>query len=292
VWEGALARALPDPEIRGFLQRAVGYSLGGPASEKILFVVHGPKDSGKSAIINAIYRMFGSYAVTTRLSTFGIGSEDSGNTPELASLAGARFVLVPEIPAGKAFATGILKQWTGGDPVSATPKYAHPITFQPQGRLWFVGNDRPSIPYEDEAAWERVRVIPFAQTIPEAERDRDFGSRISLDAVLTWAVEGRKTFDRDGLKTPAAVYAARDEYREECDPLGEFLEECCELDPRASTSSADAFDRYMTWCEIRRDKKPLTRRQFSLKMKRQGITPERNMHERLFVGVGLKPSVG
>ncbi|RMG50543.1 MAG: hypothetical protein D6717_13700, partial [Gammaproteobacteria bacterium] len=48
TWASFLERVLPDPEIRAFLQRAVGYSLTGDVREQKLFFLYGSGANGKT----------------------------------------------------------------------------------------------------------------------------------------------------------------------------------------------------------------------------------------------------
>jgi hypothetical protein len=48
LWESFLARMLPNPDLRAFVQRAIGYSCTGDTREETLFFPHGPTATGKS----------------------------------------------------------------------------------------------------------------------------------------------------------------------------------------------------------------------------------------------------
>ena len=43
--------------------------------------------------------------------------------------------------------------------------------------------------------------------------------------ILRWAIEGCVTWQREGLGVPQAVKAATEDYRQEMDVLGRFIEE-------------------------------------------------------------------
>jgi len=249
VWEGVLERVLPDPELRAFLRRAVGYSLVAGQDAKALFLVYGPKDSGKSTVMDAVRRMLGDYADSTGFGTFAQDRTSDANTPGLAMLPGLRLVLVSEVPMAARFATGLVKQWTGGDQLTATQKYALPVRFFPTAKLWFVGNDRPRIPRGDEAAWRRVHVVPFEHSIPRDAQDPKLRDRIRLEGVLRWAVDGWLDWAQQReLRPPEAARAARAEYQEDVDPLTDFLSERGTLAPEARERLMDAFRAYASWC--------------------------------------------
>jgi len=48
AWEAFLERLLPSEDLRGFVQRAAGYSATGDTSEQCMFIHHGPGANGKT----------------------------------------------------------------------------------------------------------------------------------------------------------------------------------------------------------------------------------------------------
>ena len=83
----------------------------------------------------------------------------------------------------------------------------------------------------DLAIWRRIKLLPFTETIPEAERDDRLGETLAAEAdtVLAWAVAGYSRFREEGLTpVPERVAAATDSYREEQDPILDSIEERCE----------------------------------------------------------------
>ena len=131
-------------------------------------------------------------------------------------------------------------------------KYGHPFTFHPQGTLWFVGNDPPLMDYDDDAAWNRVHVIPFLEAIPKDEQDEELLSRIDPEAVLAWAVRGLSGYYKlGGLKPPRASRAARREQREESNPIADFVDQRCVLGEGHTISVADLYHVYVDWSRAR-----------------------------------------
>jgi putative DNA primase/helicase len=242
----------------------------------------------KSTLLNALYKALGGYAETTRLATFGAAADQGGNTPSLARLHGPRLILVPDIPPKKEFGTGLLKQWTGNDPIEASQKYEKPITFYPAGKLWFVGNHAVRIPYDDEASWRRLQVIPFEQSLPQEEQDPHIGERIDLRAVLAWAVRGWQLYrEEGGLNPPKRIREAVAEYREESDPLASFVEDCCVAG--GTVSKGRLFDAYQTWADRNGIRRKLSKKAFGQILKaRPGVDEGRRDGERFWKEVSLK----
>ena len=185
------------------------------------------------------------YAESTSVETFG--KQAMGNRPELAYLIGARLITVNEIPEGSDLEARIVKAWTGGDAIEATPKYGHPLKFYADGTLLFVGNELPEIDFADDAMWERTHVLEFPETIPAAERDRGLRARFAPEAILAWMVEGHREFRRIGLKPPKACRLAREHARAEANPLADFWHEWTQPDPNNWISRRDLYAGYRNW---------------------------------------------
>ena len=68
-------------------------------------------------------------------------------------------------------------------------------------------------------------------------------------AVLAWAVRGCLEWQRGGLRIPDLVRGYTEEYRNENDPLRDWVADRCELDPKLSTSAKALRESYVDWCE-------------------------------------------
>ena len=77
-----------DVELQEYLQRVVGYTLGGLTTEEVFFYLYGPGGSGKSTLAEAIKATLGSdYAKTSDFEAFmKKRSGGSGPSPEFARL--------------------------------------------------------------------------------------------------------------------------------------------------------------------------------------------------------------
>jgi putative DNA primase/helicase len=143
-WGAFLARILPDPAVRDFVQRAVGYSLSGRVSEQCFFLLHGRGSNGKTTFLRALGAALGDYAVTTRPETF-MARDGDAIPNDLAALAGARFVISSETNDGQRFDESRIKLFTGGDTITARFLHREYFTFTPSGKLWIACNHKPEI---------------------------------------------------------------------------------------------------------------------------------------------------
>lgn len=205
LWTRTLDWALPDPDVRAFFQRAVGYSLTGDTREDKLFFVHGPTAALKSTVNEGIKATLGDYAMTADFETFLRRRDVGGPRNDLARLAGARIVLSIEVEQGRRLAEGLIKMLTGGDTVAARFLFHEAFEFRPTFTLWLVANHAPKVPDDDDALWRRIVRIPFEHTLPKEARDPTVKAALrdpqtAGAAILAWAVEGCLAWQRHGLQ--------------------------------------------------------------------------------------------
>lgn len=250
LWDSFLAKVLPDPGVRAFMQRVAGYSLVGTSAEDIFVVVHGPTRTGKTTFVEALRAAMGEYAVASDFDAFAGGKQAGQVRNDIARLEGSRLVVCSEIEKGKAFNTALIKSVAGGDALAARLLYQEFREFNAAFTLFIACNDRPRVPHGDEAIWERAVEVPFTVHIPPDERDpkvREELTNVELSgaAVLAWMVEGCLRWQRDGLNRPAGITAASRAYRDEMDTFSYWFADHCELDAEAWTPSSALYESYV-----------------------------------------------
>jgi putative DNA primase/helicase len=232
-FDAFLARIQPDPDMRAFLQRWFGLSMTALTFEQKLAFLHGAGANGKSVLVDTIARVLGDYATTAKIESLtGTNRRGGGDaTPDLIPLIGARMVRASEPEEGARLQEGLIKEMTGGEPILVRQLHADFVEVTPQFKATLSGNHKPDIRGTDDGIWRRVLLVPFDQQIPEAERDPGLPEKLwqERDGIFDWLVEGLLAYLEGGLAPPAAVTDATREYREESDPVGAFLAECCEV---------------------------------------------------------------
>src|SRR5581483_10931 len=122
TWERHLERCLPDPNVRGFLQRAAGLSAIGEVRDHLLIILIGTGDNGKSKTVGALMDTLGpDYAHAGPLSLL-MQTRRSGHQEDLANLRGRRLVAISEFPENAKLAVEAVKWITGGDRIRASRK--------------------------------------------------------------------------------------------------------------------------------------------------------------------------
>lgn len=292
TWDAFLARIMRDnPELIGFLQRLVGYSLTGSVREQMLFFLYGSGANGKSVFLRTILAMLGRDYAKQAAPDVLIESRDRHPT-EVADLAGVRFVASIEVSEGKRLAENLVKQMTGGDPMKARLMRQDFFQFDPQFKICLAANHKPVIKGTDFAIWRRIKLIPFTVTIPEAEQDKTLGDKLlaELPGILAWAVRGCLAWQREGLGIPPEVVDATAAYRAESDELAPFLEECCNQGEKLQAQAGPLFKAYQAWAEengiLTRDQ--LTNVKFGRQLQERGFDKFKDPSSRQTFYMGLE----
>jgi putative DNA primase/helicase len=249
LWLAFLDRVMAgDRDLVAYLKRVCGYCLTGITREHVLFFLYGTGANGKSVFVSTIAGVMGDYAVTAPPEMFMASNSDRHPT-ELARLRGARLVVASEIEMGRRWAESLIKQITGGEKITARFMRQDFFEFTPQFKLMISGNHRPGLRGVDEAMRRRIHLIPFAVTIPPAERDPELAEKLKAEwgGILAWAIEGCLEWQRDGLSPPAAVRNATNQYLESEDSLGQWLAERCKLKAGFYSTSTELFRDWTGW---------------------------------------------
>ena len=251
MWQAFLERILGgDDELRLYLQRVAGYALTGLTREHALFFAYGTGANGKSVFLTTIAGVMADYHTTAPMDAFMISRTERHPT-EIAGLRGARLVTATETEEGRRWAEAKIKTLTGGDRISARFMRQDFFEFAPQFKLIIAGNHKPGLRNVDEAIRRRLHLIPFAVTIPEAERDETLAEKLRDEwpGIFAWMIEGAVEWGLMGLRPPEAVRNATAEYLSGEDALARWIDECCVTGTNFTAISAALYANWKAWCE-------------------------------------------
>lgn len=286
-WEAFIAEVLPDSGARLFLQKAMGYSLSARRGEHIVLMFLGNGCNGKSVLLGIWAMLLGELGVAAPPDL--LTAKHGGHPAELAMLRGARFVHLSEPQDGR-LAVERLKALSGGDRISARHMNRDFFEFTPVCLLAVALNHRLRTNDASMALWRRIREIDFPVTIPPERRDPLLPDRlrVELPGILLWALEGWRRYQAEGLQPPDAVRAATDSYREQSDPLGEFLADRCVVSDNCRVAVAELHKAFTRWAH-EAGELPLSRRVFGERLCSRGFERIRltgGVHG--WAGVGLR----
>ena len=288
MWDDFLTQILPDPAVRGFVQRLIGLSLLGEVREHVLPVFIGAGANGKGTFRDAVMHALGDYAVEVDPEML-MESKNARHGTFLMRLRGARLAFCSETDEGRRFAASTMKRLTGGDPIEANYMHSDAVQFYPSHTLIMMTNALPRVSADDEAVWRRLLKVPFDVVIPAGEQDPELPAKLRAcaPAVLSWALEGWREYQARGLAAPAAVRTATAAYRAENDHLGQFLSERCCLGERNSVPGGELLAAYLAWGRDQGEHFEVSAVSFADQLSKRGFDKRRGRSGVRYVGLRL-----
>lgn len=245
-----------DADVAGYLQRSLGYSLVGMANEECMFIAYGKTTrNGKGTLLNTIHTILGDYAKTIGVDFIcqGRGGRSySQANPMVCALKGARFLTMSESDDAGRLDEAVIKNYTGGDPISTRQLYGEAFSFTPQFKMWLSCNTLPIVNDSSLFSSDRVKVIEFNRHFGEDERDvklkEKFLEPSARTGVFKWLLDGYEAYKEMGLKEPESVKNSVRTYEQKSDRVGLFVDEMCVIDKDSKVSRSELYSAYKSWC--------------------------------------------
>jgi len=317
---------LPEPELRHWVQKFLGYCLTGDDAEQVFTVFQGDGANGKSTLLEAVRAALGDYAQTTPVETLlqDERSRAGGQaTPDLARLPGARLVTASEPREGAVLDDGLIKRLTGGEPITVRHLNRDFFEFRPTHKTVLVCNPKPQVRAGDGGTWRRIRLVPFRQVlmrdrpvseflaaldVPVARSCTALAARVARQpgvtvgdirdtlmvpdaaaGVLAWLIEGFLAWCGEGLApAPAAIVQETDEYKRESDPIPLFVDEVFVRAPGAEVRAKHLRILLEIWSsESVGVPRKISDKRLSASLKRLGIA-DRKSNGAIYIGLFAK----
>lgn len=230
-----------NPEVLGaltsYVLKTLAMCLHGRKKYEKFFVWTGTGGNGKGLIAEIVKRVLGDYYHTVPHQVLTKGQDKKDATcPPLAKAKGKRGVFASEPEADDKLQVGAIKEWTGGDPVSARDLYRSTVTFVPQFVLFLQTNNIPQLNRPDGGIQRRLEVVQFPfQFVDVVLEPHHKKINIDLKEKIIKSVEWRnemwfllleayQLLNADGLAIPTAVSEASQNYIDDQNPIKEWLE--------------------------------------------------------------------
>ncbi len=251
TWLTFLADALDgDPERIDLLQRWFGLLLTSDTSFQKLLLLIGPPRAGKGTVVRIIGAMMGrancaSPTMTSLATRFG-----------LSTLLTKSVAVMPDAHIGKHVdairVAEVLKSVVGEDPQDIDRKYRDPLTSVRLPTRFVVScNELAHFTDPSGALAARLSVIPFFNSYLGRE-DRSLERRLhaELSGIVNWAIVGLARLRAEGrLNIPSRSQSIHDNFKRLSSPVAAFVDDCLELHPTFSETTADVYAAYVGWCK-------------------------------------------
>ena len=240
-------------------------------------------------LLETLMSVLGDYALSTPAETF-LSKKTSSIPNDVARLKGARLVTCRETGRDQRFCSASIKAITGGDKIAARFLYGEFFQFRPVGTPWLATNHFPDADRDDDALWERLRVVPFMVKIPLEEQDRDLREKLlgERDGILRWAEEGVAEYLRDGLHLPPLMEKDMWKHRAGAASLEDFIEEGCYVLESHRCNVTGLYKAYEAYCKRSRTH-ALDKKRFGYALKGHGFKKRRSGRTGSWEWHGLAP---
>lgn len=231
----------PDPVLRDYVLTLLSACLEGANKEQKFYVMQGPGSNGKSMIETLMEITFGDYGTSMSTTVFTRKKPDSGSAnPDIITVKCRRYIHMGEPDDAEKINTSIMKQYSGGDRVTARGLFEDQDKFVITGKIFMSCNDLPTVSKMDNGTWRRIRVIPHVSVFKDPgdslinpakniyEKDLDLENKLQhwRTAFLSLLVHYYDTkYLVGGLREPDCVSAASNRYKEENDIFMVFFNE-------------------------------------------------------------------
>ena len=261
-----IEQLFPDPMLNKYMWQHMAASLKGTNENQVFNIYTGTGRNGKSKLVDLLSLALGDYKatvpitlVTSKRTTIG------GASPEIAQLKGIRYACMQEPSENMTINEGVMKELTGGDPLSGRALYCDTITFNPQFTLVVCTNHLFDIKSTDDGTWRRIRVCDFESKFLdkpyENEKDfpkkkypyqfkcvRDIDSRFETWAPYFISMLVKIAFDTNGVVEDCPqVLAASQKYKMQQDYFAQFFEERIVTTEGSTIKRKDMYTEFIEW---------------------------------------------
>lgn len=295
AWLAFLAQVWPDdPEAIAALQELFGYLLTPDTSQQKVFLIVGPKRSGKGTIARVLTALLGAANVASP--TLGSMSGDFG----LQSLVGKLAAVLSDARlSGRADQKEVaenLLRISGEDQVEVNRKFLKPLALRLGVRFVLLTNELPKIADASGAMASRFVILTMAHSFFGRE-DPGLTARLmaELSGIFRWAVEGwHRLRARGYFVPPKSSAAAVQELADLGSPIGAFVREACTQGAGAEVGVDQLFTAWRVWCADQGVERAGTKAQFGRDL--NAAVPGLNITQprvdgdrvRVYVGLGLR----
>jgi len=276
------------------LQEIFGCCLTFDTRQQKIFLLVGPKRSGKGTIARVLTALLGPENVASP-TLAGIGT-NFGLAPLIGKPVG---IIADARLSGKADQQVIAERLlsiSGEDSLTIDRKYLSAWTGRLPTRILILTNELPRLADASGALASRFVTLVMTKSFYEQE-DLGLASRLlaELPSILNWALDGRDRLTQRGyFKPPQSSAQVARELEDLGSPIGAFLRDRCEIGAGQRVEAGKLFSSWRDWCQTQGRDRAGTAQSFGRDLRAavpglRVVQPrEGTERHRYYEGVGLK----
>jgi putative DNA primase/helicase len=282
-----------DAESVRTLGEIFGYVLSGDTRQQKLFLVVGPKRSGKGTIGRVLTGLLGAH--NTAGPTLSAMTTNFGLSP----LVGRPLAIISDARLGtradSLVAVERLLSISGEDTLTIDRKYREPWTGRLPTRFLICTNELPRLADASGALASRFVLLVLSKSFYGRE-DPKLTDTLLQEApgIFNWALEAlAKLVTRGYFVQPASAREALRHLEDLSSPVGAFVRDVCVTSPAFEVDKNVLFAKWKTWCEEEGRSRAGTKAVFvrDLRAAVPGLTPVRpregDRRRRMLQGIDL-----
>jgi putative DNA primase/helicase len=251
-----------DREAHDTLQEIFGYALAADTSQQKIFMIVGPRRSGKGTIGRTLTALLGRDSVIAPTLS-GLQSNFG-----LAPLIGKSLAIISDARVGgksdQAVIAERLLSISGEDSITIDRKYESAWTGRLPVRFMVLTNELPRIADNSNALAGRFIVLLLQHSFYGRE-DLGLAGRLAGETtgILNWALVGyRRLRERGHFIQPTSASEAIEELEALGSPIKAYLRDRCRIEPGCSVPLELLYQDWQAWCGTNGRREPGTKQTF------------------------------
>lgn len=246
MFETYLNKVLPDISCQNILAEYLGYVFTKGHKQQKCLLLYGSGSNGKSVFFDIVKALIGS----KNLSTWSLRNLGDENCRALISNKLLNYSSEMDAQINKE----TFKQLVSGEPLQARLKYKDSFTIENYAKLMFNCNELPKDVEFNNAYFRRFIIVPFTETIPEAEQDKDLANKIiakELSGIFNWILTGLVRLINQGKFSESEIADnALKEFQQDADSVYQFLNAYnYKKNDAAKTRFMQLYHEYQEFCK-------------------------------------------
>jgi putative DNA primase/helicase len=238
-----------DPEATATLQELMGYILCGDTRQQKIFMLVGPKRSGKGTILRVLTALLGSEHVASP--TLSSLATNFGLQP----LVGKPLAAISDARLGSRSDSGVaverLLSISGEDAITVDRKYKEHWTGRLPTRFVILTNELPQFSDPSGALASRFVILTFSKSFYGKENPRLTDELLDEAAgIFNWALAGFDRLEQRGhFEQPTSSTSVMQHLEDLASPVSAFLRDRCTIDAQATIDKDDLWGAWKEWSE-------------------------------------------